>query len=156
MYHVPDCLLDANTFLDSLSRLSVHHRMFMFNYTCWKLLFWVDQCFHVFQYFVESIDTFTHNIITYSTSNLIQSVRHRVQKTRLSWVNTIFSYIHDCALLFNCCPPLVHLWLPYTLNTPFPWCNILYIDKHGKLVHVVVFVVLLNLRQWFFILFFRR
>ncbi len=36
--------------------------------------------------------------------------------------------LQNYALLFrpNCCPPLVHLWLPWLLhlNTPFPWCNL--------------------------------
>ncbi len=60
------------------------------------------------------------------------SVRHRVQKTAKSRSLKKFDYTQDYAVLFrpNCCPLTDHLWLSWLLhlNTPFPWCKILYID----------------------------
>ncbi len=74
------------------------------------------------------------------------AVRHRVQKTGKSRSLKKFGYTQDNALLFrpNCCPLLVHLWLPWVLhlNTPFLWCNILYIDTIGKLVYYCSFCFL--------------
>ncbi len=79
------------------------------------------------------------------------SVRHPVQKTGKSRSLKKFGYTQDDALLFrpNCCPLLVHLWLPWLLhlNTPFPWCKILY--RHiGKFVYISLFVICVG--EYFF------
>ncbi len=54
-----------------------------------------------------------------------------MEKTGKSRSIKKFGYTQDTALLFRptCCPPLVHLRLPWLLHlyTPFPWCKILYI-----------------------------
>ncbi len=78
---------------------------------------------------------------------IVLTVRHHVQKTGKLRSLKKFGYTQDNALLFrpNFCPLLVHLWLHWLfhMNTPFPWCKILYIDTEGNCLVCIVFVVYL-------------
>ncbi len=85
------------------------------------------------------------------TKNNDRSVGLRLcmQTTQIYWMNIIFCYIHENALLFNCCSHPLSTWTVfYILNTP--WSNIFYVDTSGKLMYVFVFVVILNMWWWFF------
>ena len=69
---------------------------------------------------------------SYMTANLTENLSMTWPEKDPNWVDTNFCYtrIEHSALWFRpkCCPPLVHLWLPWLLhlNTPFPWCNIFF------------------------------